>query len=306
MLNEIVERLKQGLLLESDYAALVEALSKGDVVASGAGSIAAGGNVIDSHLTTIVLQFGNDCKIALPETVLTKLIEMVRRVLLPIIQAPPQGSQDTGQAFRSNLEKFVEIGLAPACALNSAGPAMLDAPAFKVAPSPNTGANWKPDPAHLDEDKGYQFRGHFEVEATLDCDVRSISLHVMRNGHLAICAGPGKASYYNGSLPNLDGKFRFVTIDGDKHFVDANYNFVRLLRYKAGQKSIVSIGRWCRAIGISRNEPATDSLWYWIEEPTQLLRLEYSYNGLNYAEEHHFTFKDATTMLLHNTVITTA
>jgi hypothetical protein len=160
-----------------------------------------------------------------------------------------------------------------------------------------------PDPSSLDEEKGYHFTGHFEAEADIDCDVRSISLHVMRDDHLAICAGPGKTSYYNGHLPNMEGKFGFVTIDGDRHYVDANYKFVRLFRHKAGQKFIFTIGRWCRAIGISRGEPATESLWYWIEDPTQIIVVEYSYHGMNYAEDHYFVFNNGVDKVLQKAVL---
>jgi hypothetical protein len=73
MLGDIVERLKQGNLPDSDYPALVEALGRGEVIASGVGSIAAGGNIIGSHLTTFVLQFGNDAKVELTEPILAKL-----------------------------------------------------------------------------------------------------------------------------------------------------------------------------------------------------------------------------------------
>jgi len=101
-----------------------------------------------------------------------------------------------------------------------------------------------------------------------------------------------------GSLPGTDGKIGFVTIDGEKHYVDANYNFVKLLRYKAGQKLIVSIRRWCRAVGLSRDDPATGSLWYWLDDLTQILQLGYSHDGTNYVEQHHFSFDSGVEMRL--------
>jgi hypothetical protein len=112
----------------------------------------------------------------------------------------------------------------------------------------------------------------------------------MRNDHFAVCAGPGQASYHAFGLPGMEGKVRFVTIDGEKHYVDANYNFVKLFRYKAGQKLIVSIRRWCRAVLLSRGDTATGTLWYWIDDPTMILHLEYSHNGANHVEQHHFSF----------------
>jgi len=212
--------------------------------------------------------------------------------------------KDRARVFRSNLEKFAvlcnvdvsSLAIPPGdIALTSQGAASgANDAAFTVVPSPGTGANWKPDPSDVDEAKGYQFMGQFEIEAGIDCDVRNISLHVMRNDHFPICAAPGKQSYHEfGSLPGTDGKTGFVTIDGEKHYVDANYNFVKLLRYKAGQKLIISIRRWCRAVGLSRGDPETGSLWYWLDEPTPIFHLEYSHDGSDYVEQHHFSYDSA-------------
>ncbi|MCK1480744.1 tetratricopeptide repeat protein [Bradyrhizobium sp. 197] len=88
MLDDIVERLKQGKLLERDYQALVEALNTGEVVASGVGAIA-GGSIVNSHLTTFVLQFGNGAAIEIPEAILAKLSEAVRVSLPPVLHNLP-------------------------------------------------------------------------------------------------------------------------------------------------------------------------------------------------------------------------
>jgi len=173
-----------------------------------------------------------------------------------------------------------------------------DAPKFTVTPPPNHGANWRPHPSDVDEDKGYQFSGYFEVEAAVNCDIASIGLHVMRDGHLAICTGPGKASYYNGPLPGEKRKFGYVVIDGEEEFVDASYRFLRLVRARAGQKFIVAISRWCRAIGMSRDEPLTLSIAYWLEQPSQVVSIEYVHAGKRYLEEHVFEFASDTRMAL--------
>jgi tetratricopeptide (TPR) repeat protein len=95
MPEEIVERLKQGKLLESDVPALVEALSRGEVVASGAGAVAAHGDIINSHLTTFVFQ---GTKIDIPEPILAKLNEAVRRSLPPVLHTlPPVAPAFTGR-----------------------------------------------------------------------------------------------------------------------------------------------------------------------------------------------------------------
>jgi hypothetical protein len=212
--------------------------------------------------------------------------------------------KERARVFASNLKNFAQLCNVEVSSLEippdkvgltgqGTASGLHDA-AFSVVPSPGTGANWRPDPSSLDEQQGYQFMGQFEIEAGIDCDVRNISLHVMRNDHFAVCAAPGKQSYHDfGSLPGTDGKIGFVAIDGDKHYVDANYNFVKLLRYKAGQKLIVSIRRWCRAVGLSRDDPETGSLWYWLDDPTPIFHLEYSHGGLDYVEQHHFSYDSA-------------
>jgi hypothetical protein len=175
-----------------------------------------------------------------------------------------------------------------------------DAPKFTIIPPPNDGANWKPDPSHVDEDKGYQFGGHFEVEASVACDTAYIGLNIVRDEHLAICTEPGKASYHNGPLPGEKRKFGYVLIDGEEEFVDANFRFLRLVRAKAGQKVIVAISRWCRAIGMSRDELRTLSIEYWLEVPIQMVIIEYVYAGKRYVEDHVFEFTRDIRMVLTN------
>ena len=160
-----------------------------------------------------------------------------------------------------------------------------------VAPS-DTGMNWKPDPSHVDEKEGYCFTGKFEVEASLACDVSALTLSVVRNDHYAICAAPGKESYYNGPLPGERRRFGFVLIDGEEEYVDADNQFLRLVRVKAGQKLLVSISRWCRAIGRSRDDPETDSITYWTEQPRQVVSITYTTDGHRYREDHAFDFDD--------------
>lgn len=100
MLYDMIERLRQGKLLESDVPALVEAWRKGEVVASGAGAIAAGGGIYNSHLTTnaLVLQFGPDTKVEILEPILTRLNEAMRRSLpLVLHNLPPVAAAFTGR-----------------------------------------------------------------------------------------------------------------------------------------------------------------------------------------------------------------
>src|SRR6185295_12856612 len=76
MLEEIVDRLKHGKLLESDYPAIVRALTNGEVVAFGAGSVAAGGAMVNSRVATFVFQTGQG-NIEISEALLAKLNETV-------------------------------------------------------------------------------------------------------------------------------------------------------------------------------------------------------------------------------------
>jgi tetratricopeptide (TPR) repeat protein len=103
MLQAIVERLKQGRLLEGDYPTLVEALSKGEVVASGAGAVAADGGIVNSQVTTLVFQGHQDAKLQIPEVVLAKLNEAVRRSLPPVLHnLPPIASAFTGRGWEED------------------------------------------------------------------------------------------------------------------------------------------------------------------------------------------------------------
>lgn len=181
-------------------------------------------------------------------------------------------------------------------------PSSLTAAAFNIVPTPRTGANFRPDPSSIDEEKGYLFQGHFEGEADIDCDIRGIYLYVERNDHQPLCAAPGKASYYNGYLPQMEGKFGFVTIDGERHYTDANDGFLRLFRFKAGQKIIFTIGRWCRAILLSKDDPRTGTLWYWIDDPTEVIAIEYSYKNVSYIERHSFGFEDGSKVFREKTL----
>ena len=208
-----------------------------------------------------------------------------------------------GKAAGVSLETLLANGnglspLKPMSGLATPQTPGAEAPRFTVTPPPNHGANWKPEPSYADEKKGYCFCGYFEVESAVDCNIASINLHVMRDEHLAICAAPGTASYYNGPLPGEKRKFGYVVIDGEEEFVDARYRFLRLVRVRADQKFIVSISRWCRAIGMSRNEPLTLSINYWLERPSQVISIEYVYAGKRFMEEHIFGFAVNTRMIL--------
>jgi tetratricopeptide (TPR) repeat protein len=98
MLEGIVERLKQGKFLESDVPALVEALSRGEVVASAAGAVAADGDIVNSQVTTFVFQGGQGTKVEIPEALLAKLEEALRRSLPPVLHnLPPIAAAFTGR-----------------------------------------------------------------------------------------------------------------------------------------------------------------------------------------------------------------
>jgi tetratricopeptide (TPR) repeat protein len=98
MLEGAVERLKQGRLLESDVPALGEALSRGEVVASGAGAVAANGDIVNSQVMTFVFQGGQGTKVEIPEALLAKLNEAVRRSLPHILyNLPPVAAAFTGR-----------------------------------------------------------------------------------------------------------------------------------------------------------------------------------------------------------------
>src|SRR5450631_1871961 len=98
MLEGIVERLKQGKFLESDVPALVEALSRGEVVASGAGAVAADGGIFNSQVMTFVFQGGQGTKVEIPEALLAKLEEAVRGSLPPVLHnLPPVAAAFTGR-----------------------------------------------------------------------------------------------------------------------------------------------------------------------------------------------------------------
>jgi hypothetical protein len=165
---------------------------------------------------------------------------------------------------------------------------------------PSIGANWKPDPSHVDEKEGYCFSGHFEVDVAVDCHIARLELVIERDGDYAICSGPGNASYFNGPLPGEKRKFGYVLVDGEEVYVDSSYRFLRPVGVSAGQKLIVSISRWCRAIGMSKNDPRTLSIEYWIRRPTQVVLIEYLYAGKRYSEEHVFEFNDKHRMELRD------
>ncbi len=89
-------------------------------------------------------------------------------------------------------------------------------------------------------------------------------------------------------------------IDGEEYFIDANHKFAKLYRYSRGHRFVFHIGCWCRARG--GGESDTGSLWYWLDNPTQIISIEYDHQGNSYAEDHHFVFKDYVTMVLKDVI----
>ena len=118
----------------------------------------------------------------------------------------------------------------------------------------------------------------------------------MKNDHLAICTVPGKGHYYNGHLIGEPGRYGYIKIDEEKIYVNDSYRFLKLFPLQANQKVLLSIQCWCRAIGISRGEPETASLWYWLDDSRQIISLEYTVGDSRYMEEHTFAFTSAGVM----------
>ena len=96
----------------------------------------------------------------------------------PKTQTPPDVSQIG--LDRSSAQEPLKLPTNAASASQQSPE--VDEIRFTITPPPNHGANWRPCPSYLDEKKGYQFGGYFEVEAAIDCDIACISLEVMRNG----------------------------------------------------------------------------------------------------------------------------
>lgn len=95
---DIVERVRRGQLLDADLPAIIDALMKGEVVASANGAMAVGGDVSNSSLSTIVLNFGHDANVELPDPILARLSEAVRLSLPPVRHnLPPVESTFTGR-----------------------------------------------------------------------------------------------------------------------------------------------------------------------------------------------------------------
>jgi tetratricopeptide (TPR) repeat protein len=136
MLEGIVERPKQGKFLESDVPALVEALGTGEVVASGAGAVAADGDIVNSQVITFVFQGGHGAKIEVPEPILAKLNEAVGRSLPSVLHnLPPVASAFTGRG--EEKEEIVAAlvgqgGLAAISALKGIGGVGKTALAVKI------------------------------------------------------------------------------------------------------------------------------------------------------------------------------
>ncbi|MDH2356550.1 tetratricopeptide repeat protein [Bradyrhizobium sp. SSUT112] len=95
---EIIERVRRGQLLDGDIPAIIDALMRGDVLASADGAMAVAGGVSNSSLSTFVLNFGHDANVELPEPILERLSEAVR-LSLPAVRhnLPPVESTFTGR-----------------------------------------------------------------------------------------------------------------------------------------------------------------------------------------------------------------
>ena len=138
MLDEqLIARLKAESLLAEDYPLLVEALREGEVVASGAGAMALGGDAINSTLTTFVLQFDGGDPIAVSEAVADRLNEAVRvslprvRNTLPDVAADFTGRVEEENAIAAALSR--EGGTAAISALKGIGGVGKTALAVKIA-----------------------------------------------------------------------------------------------------------------------------------------------------------------------------
>jgi len=74
-------------------------LSRGEVVASAAGAVAADGDIVNSQVTTFVFQGGQGAKVEIPEALLAQLEEAVRGSLPPVLHnLPPIAAAFTGEA----------------------------------------------------------------------------------------------------------------------------------------------------------------------------------------------------------------
>lgn len=162
---------------------------------------------------------------------------------------------------------------------------------FSLVPA-HSNTNYKPNPSTIDESAGYQFMGVFELESRIACEITKIELIVERDGHFAICVNPGKSYLYFLSFSDDPGVHGFVSIGGEKRYLDSSGRFRQAVNIVPEKTETLSISCWCCAIGMSRNIPETKSIGYWIDDPTLIVQISYRYGGHRYSEFHRFGYEN--------------
>lgn len=163
--------------------------------------------------------------------------------------------------------------------------------AFSIAPIPGVGANFRPDPSipYDDEDVAYCFMGQFHLRALQDCEIYQILMHVVREGRYPLVGCPGRSSYSHG--PDTDGRSGSIKFNGENCYLDGNYHLHKFITISRGSLSSLATSRYCKPARYP-DERGTSSIWYWIDNPEQILELRYIRDGINFSESHHFYFPE--------------
>ena len=182
----------------------------------------------------------------------------------------------------------IQVETSPPCKPEPVGDEVLT---FSITTIPGVGANFRPDPSipYDDEHAAYCFMGQFHLRALHDCEVYQILMHVVREGRCPLTGSPGRSEY--SLVPDEEGRSGSIKLNGENRYLDRNYHLYKVISMSKGSLYSLATSRYCKAARYP-NEIRTSSIWYWIDEPEQILEIRYIREGIIFTELHHFYFPE--------------